>query len=243
MNLIHALPVALAAASLLIPCSDVRAELVQAHIEGIINSWPIPELNSQMWALTIVFDTSAPESPLSADRPELAEYLNTGPVKVLRLLDFSVGSSGDFTIHLVDPVPTRLPDNEFEVRISIDNFDSKTFVTRIDDSFLLPTWNGLQLDDFLLLLEDVVPGGYADGTDHLPGPDPSITIAEFSGGFSQVRLNLRTAGPLIGTPTSFALAAVPEMSPGALCAVGGLALLSLKRGRPLRTPRSSRRER
>src|SRR4029434_8686165 len=145
MNLIHALPVALVAASLLIPCSDVRAELVEAHIEGIINSSPIPVLNGETWALTLVFDTAAPEAPFTAGTPISAEYFNTGPVKVLRMLDFSVGDSGDFTIHLVDPVPS----NEFDVRIDIDNFGSKSFFTHVDEAALLPVWSGLQLDNFL----------------------------------------------------------------------------------------------
>jgi hypothetical protein len=64
--------------------------------------------------LAITFETEAPESPGSAGSPNFAQYFNTGPVKVLRSLDFSVGSSGAFTIHLVDPVPAR----EEEVRIS-----------------------------------------------------------------------------------------------------------------------------
>jgi hypothetical protein len=221
----HALPFALVAASLLIPCSDVRAELVQAHIEGIIDSSPIPVLNGEAWALTLVFDTAAPEAPFTVDNPIFAAYLNTGPVKALRLLDFSVGSSGAFTIHLVDPVPS----SEFEVRLAVDNFDSKTFFTHVEDRALLPAWNGLQLDDFLFGVEDLIPGGYFDGTERLPGPDPTITIDEFTGGFTQVRLKLGTAGQLIGTPASFALSSVPEVSPGGLCAVGGLALLLLKR--------------
>ena len=216
---IHALLVALGSAISLIPCSDVCAELVQAHIEGIINSSPIPVLNGEAWSLTLVFDTAAPESAFTGGNPNLAEYFNSGPVKVLRALDFSVGVSGDFTFHLADPVPS----NEFDVRIDIDNFDSKSFFTHVDDFALLPAWNGLQLDNFLFGLEDQIPGGYADGTDHLPGVDPTITIAEFSG-FMQVRLKIGTAGQLIGTPTSFALSSVPEPSPG-MCAVGGLALL------------------
>jgi len=216
----HALAFALVAASLLISCSDVRAELVQAHVEGIINSSPIAVLNGEPWALTLVFDTAAPEAPFTADTPISAEFLNTGPVKALRLLDFSVGASGAFTIHLVDPVPF----SEFEVRLSVDTFDSKAFFTHVDDAFLLPAWNGLQLDNFLFGVEDLIPGGFNDGTDHLPGPDPTITIAEFTGAFTQVRLQLRTAGQLTGTPTSFALSSVPEVSPAGLCAVGGLSL-------------------
>ena len=225
-TIFHPLRSALGAALLLIPCSDARAELVQAHIEGIINSSPIPVLNGETWALTLVFDTAALEEPFTAENPFLAEFFNTGPVKVLRMLDFSVGASGDFTIHLVDPVPST----DFDVHIDIDNFGSKTFFTHVDDAALLPAWNGLQLDNFLFGVEDLIPGGYADGTDHLPGPDPTITIAEFTG-FNLVRLNLGTAGQLIGTPTSFALSSVPEVSPGGLCAEGGLALLLLKRRR------------
>jgi hypothetical protein len=225
---IHASLFALGSAISLMPCYDVRAELVQAHIEGIINSSPIPVLNGQAWALTLVFDTAAPEEPFTAGNPNLAEYFNTGPVKVLRTLDFSVGASGDFTIHLVDPVPR----DEFDVRIDIDNFGSKSFFTHVDDALLLPVWNGLQLDNFLFGLEDLIPGGYADGTDHLPGPDPTITIAEFNG-FTQVRLQVGPTGQLIGTPTSFALSSVPEASPGGMCVVGGLALL-LGRGRSRR---------
>src|SRR5215204_452539 len=220
------LPFALGAASLLIPCADVPAALVQAHIEGIINSSPLPILNGEPWTLTLVFDTAAPEAPFTVDIPFTAEFFNTGPVKVLRMLDFSVGPSGAFTIHLVDPVPS----NESDVRIDIDNFGSKTFFTHVDDRALLPSWNGLQLDDFLFGLEDLIPGGYADGTDHLPGADPTIGIDEFTG-FKQVRLKLGTAGQLIGTPTSFALSPVPEASPGGMCAVSGLALLLLKRQR------------
>lgn len=227
----HVLPLAFGAASLLMPYSDARAELVQAHIEGIINSSPIPILSGETWALALVFDTAAPESPSTADNPITAEFFNTGPLKVLRMLDFAVGASGAFTIHLVDPVPSV----DFEVRFDVDNFDdgnfvSKTFFTHIDDAALLPAWNGLQLDNFLFGVEDLIRGGYADGTDHLPGPDPTITIAEFTG-FTQVRLKIGTAGPLIGTPTSFALSSVPEASPGGLCAVGGVALLLLKRRR------------
>lgn len=215
----------LGAAISLTPCFVARAELVQAHLDGIVNSSPLAVLNGQRWALTLVFDPAAPEAPFTAGNPNLAEFFNTGPVKVLRMLDFAVGDSGDFTIHLVDPVPG----NEFNVRIDIDNFDSKSFFTHVDDAALLPAWNGLQLDDFLLGLEDLIPGGYADGTDDLPGPDPTITIAEFTG-FAQVRLKLGTAGSLIGTPTSFALLSVPEPSAGCLCAMGGLALLR-RRGR------------
>jgi hypothetical protein len=209
-------------------CSATRAAIVQADVRGIINSSPIAVLNGETWALTLVFDTAAPEAPFTAGSPNFAEFFNTGPVKVLRLLDFSVGDSGAFTIHLVDPVPS----SESDVRIDIDNFGSKTFFAHIDDAALLPAWNGLQLENFLLGLEDPVPGGYADGTDHLPGPDPSITIAEFTA-FAQIRLQIGS-GQLIGTPTSFALSPVPEVSAGALCATGGLAALVLKlRRRPL----------
>jgi hypothetical protein len=215
---------ALVVAVLLIPCAGLRAELVQAHIEGIINASPIPVLNGQTWALTLVFDREAPEAAFTAANPNLAEYFNTGPVKVLRTLDFSVGPSSAFTIHLVDPVPG----NEFDVHIDIDNFGSKSFFTHVDDAALLPAWNGLQLDNFLFGLEDLIPGGYADGTDRLPGADPTITIAEFTG-FNQVRLDVGTAGQLIGTPSSFALTAVPEPSLGGMCAVGGLTLLLRRR--------------
>jgi hypothetical protein len=135
---IYTLFFSLGSAISLMPCSDLRAELVQAHIEGIINSSPIPVLNGEAWALTLVFDTAAPEAPFTAGNPSLAEYFNTGPVKVLRMLDFSVGDSVDFTIHLVDPVPT----NEFDVRIDIDNFDSKSFFTHVDDPALLPSGMG-----------------------------------------------------------------------------------------------------
>jgi hypothetical protein len=224
MHRTHALAFALGAASLLIPCSDARAELVQAKLEGIVNSSPLPGLNGQTWALTLVFDTAAPEAPFTAGSPFSAEYFNIGPVKALRMLDFSIGISGDFTIHLVDPVPS----NVFDVRIDIDNFGSKSFFTHVDEAALLPVWNGLQLDDFLFGLEDLIPGGYADGTDHLPGADPAITIAEFTG-FTQVRLKIGSAGQLIGTPASFALSSVPEVSPAGLCAVGGLALLRQRR--------------
>jgi hypothetical protein len=189
---------------LLMPCFDTRAELVQAKLEGIVNSSPIAALNGQTWKLSLVFDTAALEAPLSADSPNFAEFLNTGPLKVLRLLDFSLGESGVFTIHLVDPVPA----SEIDVRIDIDNFSSKTFFTHVDDPALLPTWNGLQLDNFLLALEDNVPGGYFDGTDHLPGGDPAITISEFTS-FKQIRLNIGSTGQLIGTPSSFALVSVP----------------------------------
>jgi uncharacterized protein (TIGR03382 family) len=225
----HSLVFALSAAVSLFPCSYTRAELVRAQLQGIVNSSPIPALNGQLWALALVFDTAAPESPFSAGSPNFAAFFNTGPVKVLRTLDFSVGNSGAFTIHLVDPVPN----NEADVRIDIDNFTSKTFFTHIDDPALLPAWNGLQLDNFLLGLEDPIPGGYADGTDHLPGPDPAITIGEFTS-FAQVRLQIGPSGQLTGTPSSFALTSVPEVSPGSLCAVGGLAVLLLQRRRRLR---------
>jgi hypothetical protein len=217
---------------------DACAELVRAHIEGIINSPPIPDLNGETWALTLVFDTAAPEAPFTAGNPNLAEYFNTGPVKVLRMLDFSVGGSGDFTIHLVDPVPR----DEFDLRIDIDNFGSKSFFTHVDDALLLPVWNGLRLDNFLFGLEDLIPGGYADGTDHLPGPDPTITIAEFTG-FTQVRLQVGPTGQLIGTPTSFALSSVPEVSGGGMCAVGGLALLLKRRRRSGKSTASRTSER
>lgn len=225
---IHALLFALGSALSLMPGSIARAELVRAQLEGIVNSSAIAAQNGQTWSLALVFDTSAPEVAFTAGSPFFAQFLNTGGVKVLRSLDFIVGGSEDFAIHLVDPVPSL----DSEVRIDIDNFQSKTFFAHIDDAALLPTWNGLQLDNFLLGLEDLIPGGYADGTDHLPGPDPTITLAEFTG-FTQVRLQLGTAGQFIGTPTSFALVSVPEPSAGCLGAMGGLALL-LGRGR---TPR------
>ena len=221
---LRVLSFALAAASLLMLPADGSAELVQAHIEGIINSSPITALNGQRWALTLVFDREAPEAAFTADNPNLAEYFNSGSVKVLRLLDFAVGASSAFTIHLVDPVPG----NEFDVHIDIDNFGSKSFFTHVDDAALLPAWNGLQLDDFLFGLEDVIPGGYADGTDHLPGADPTITIGEFTG-FNLLRLNVGAAGQLVGTPSSFALSAVPEPSFGGMCAIGGLTLLLQRR--------------
>ena len=225
---IHALLVALGSAISLMPCSIARAELVRAQLEGIVNSSGIAAQNGQTWSLALVFDTSAPEVAFTAGSPFFAEFFNTGGVKVLRSLDFIVGGSGDFAIHLVDPVPSV----DSEVRIDIDNFQSKTFFAHVDDAALLPTWNGLQLDNFLLGLEDLIPGGYADGTDHLPGPDPTITFAEFTG-FTQVRLKLGTAGQFIGTPTSFALVSVPEPSAGCLGAMGGLALL-LRSGRTQR---------
>ena len=46
---IHALLFSLESAGSVIPCSNVRAELVQAHIESIINSSPIPVLNGEAW--------------------------------------------------------------------------------------------------------------------------------------------------------------------------------------------------
>jgi hypothetical protein len=216
----------LGAALLLMPWSDARAELVRAQLEGTVASSPIVALNGQRWVLVLVFDTAAPESPFSAGSPNFAAYFNTGPVKVLRNFDFSVGESSNFTIQLVDPVPS----NESDVRIDVDNFGSKTFFTHVDDVALLPTWNGLQLDNFLLGLEDLIPGGYADGTDRLPGASLGIGIDEFTG-FKQVRLQIGQTGQLIGTPTSFTLAPVPELSPGVLCIVGGIAVLLLKRVR------------
>lgn len=220
---IHRLLIALASAIALMPCSVARAELVRAQLEGIVNASSIASQVGQAWSLSLVFDTAAPEVAFTAGSPNFAQFLNTGGVKVLRALDFVVGGSGDFTIHLVDPVPIV----DSEVRIDIDNFNAKTFFAHVDDAALLPAWNGLQLDNFLLGLEDLIPGGYADGTDHLPGPDATITIAEFTG-FTQVRLRLGATGQFIGTPTSFALVPVPEPSAGCLCVMGGLALLSVR---------------
>ena len=218
---------ALESALFLTPGFQARGEqLVQAQLEGIVNVSPIPELNGQPWKLTIVFDRDAPEAPFSVPNPGLAEYFNNSSSKVVRLLDFSIGDSGSFTIHLVNPLPA----NEFEVRIDIDNnFGEKSFFTHVDDAALLPTWNGSQLDQFMLALNDNAPGGYSDGTDHLPGPDAAITIAEFSS-FKQVRLQIG-AGQLIGTPTSIVLTPVPEVSPSGLCAMGGLFVLLLSRRR------------
>ena len=217
--------IALGSAIALMPCSVARAELVRAQLEGIVNSSSIASQVGQTWSLSLVFDTSAPEVAFTAGNPSFAEFFNTGEVKVIRSLDFVVGGSSDFTIHLVDPVPSV----DSEVRIDIDNFNSKTFFVHVDDAALLPAWNGFQLDNFLLGLEDLIPGGYADGTDHLPGPDATITMAEFTG-FTQVRLKLGATGQFVGTPTSFALVSVPEPSAGCLCAMGGLTLL-LGRGR------------
>ena len=213
----------------LMPCSFARAALVRMELEGIVNISGIAAQNGQTWSLALVFDTSAAEVAFTAGSPLFAEFFNTGAVKVLRSLDFIVGGSDDFTIHLVDPVPIV----DSEVRIDIDNFGSKTFFAHVDDAALLPAWNGLQLDNFLLGLEDLIPGGYADGTDHLQGADPTITIADFTG-FTQVRLKLGTAGQFIGTPTSVAFVSVPEPSAGCLCAMVGLALL-------VRSRRTSRR--
>jgi hypothetical protein len=216
---------AFGAALLLLSCTGARAAFVQAQLQGVVSSpAPIPALAGQPWTLTFVFDTEAPEDASTAPFPNQAKYLNTGPVKVLRSLDFSVGSSGAFTIHLVDPVPA----SGDEVRIDVDNFGSKTFNVHVDDVALLPAWNGLQLDQFLLVLTDSIPGGYFDGTDHLPSADPTITLAEFND--KVFRLNIGPTGQFTFIPSSFALVAVPEMSTGALCAVGGLAVF-LFRGR------------
>jgi hypothetical protein len=218
----HSFRWAVQAAIALMACSGARAALVTMQVQGIVNSSGIPAQIGETWSLALVFDTAAPEVFFTAENPNAAEFFNTGAVKVLRKLDFAVGTSGRFEIHLVDPVPATV---DTEVRIDIDNFDSKTFFAHVDDAALLPTWNGQQLDNFLFGLEDLTPGGYADGTDHLPGPDPTITFAEFAGGFTQVRLKIGTAGPFIGTPTSFALASVPEPSAACLVVLGGLALL------------------
>jgi len=206
--------------------SSAPAELVRAHLEGVVNSSDIVALNGQTWMLSLIFDTSAPEAPFTAGSPNFAEFFNTGPVKVLRALDFSVGDSGAYTIHLVEPVPSI----ESEVRIDIDNFSSKTFFAHVNDATFLPIWDGLQLDSFLLGLEDPVPGGYFDGTDHLPGPDPTITINEFTA-FAQLRIALGPTGLFVGTPTSFALSPVPELSCWRLCAIGGLAVVLQRRFR------------
>lgn len=213
--------------------SSSHGELVQARLEGTINSSPIAALNGQPWTLSVIFDAAAPEDPFFAGNPNEAEYFNTGPVKVLRSIDFVVGSSGNFTIHLVDPVPT----NFFNVRIDIDNFGSKSFFTHVDEAALLPTWNGMQLNNFMLALEDRTPGGYADGTDHLPAANPAITIADFDG-FNQVRINIGGAGQLIGTPSSVAFTAVPELSPGAFCILGSSLILcwQRRRGSDVRPP-------
>jgi hypothetical protein len=61
----HVFSFALAAVSLLMACPDVRAELVQAHIEGIVNASPIPLLNGQPWALTLVFDRDGSDSGIN----------------------------------------------------------------------------------------------------------------------------------------------------------------------------------
>jgi hypothetical protein len=207
-----------------VPGSTGHAELVRAKLEGVVTASGIQTQVGQNWSLSFVFDTSAPEVSFTAQSSLFAEFFNTGPVKVLRSLDFAVGDNPDFTIHLVDPVPST----ESEVRIDIDNFDSKTFFLHIDDAALLPKWNGLQLDNFLLGLEDLIPGGYADGSDHLPEPDPTITFAEFTG-FTQVRLSLQTAPGFIGTPTAFALEPVPELSVALIGAMAGVTLLLLRR--------------
>ena len=204
-----------------IPGSMVRAELVSAHIEGIVNFSPIATQNGEPWSLTLVFNPEAPEALFTAGNPSSAEYFNTGAVKALRLLDFSVGDSGAFTVHVVDPIPTK----EFDVRLDVDNFEAKSLFAHVDDTTLLPAWNGFQLGDFLFGVEDLIPGGYFDGTDRLPAADPTITIAEFAGGFMQVRLKLLGAGTLIGTPTSFALAPVPEPSAGYFAVIAGLTVL------------------
>jgi hypothetical protein len=206
--------------------SFARAELVRAQLEGVVNSSAIAAQEGETWSLSLIFDTSAPEVPFTAEHPNFAEFFNTSGVKVLRSLDFRVGLSSDFTIHLVDPVASL----DSDVRIDIDNFDSKTFFAHVNDAALLPAWNGLQLDNFVLELEDLLPGGYFDGTDHLPAPDPAITISEFTG-FNQVRFQLGSAGSFFGTPTSFALVSVPEPSAGCLVAISGLTLLLLRSGR------------
>jgi hypothetical protein len=222
----HSFRWALQAAMALVACSVAPAALVSMQLQGIVNSSPIAVQIGQVWTLELILDTSAPEVFFTAANPNAAEFFNTGSVKVLRTLDFTVGASGQFEIHLVDPVPTIAS----EVRIDIDNFGSKSFFAHVDDAAFLPAWSGLQLDNFLLGLEDLLPGGYADGTDLLPGADPTITIDEFTG-FKQVRLKLGTDGQFIGTPTSFALASVPEPSTAVLCAMGGMALLGRNRSR------------
>jgi hypothetical protein len=135
--------------------SNSRAELVSAHLEGVVNASGIPAQIGQTWSLALVFDTSARELGFTASSPVTAEFFNTGSVKVLHALDFIVGGREDFAIHLVDPVPAI----DSEVRIDIDNFESKTFFVHVDDAALLPAWNGQQLDNFLLGFEDLTPGG------------------------------------------------------------------------------------
>jgi hypothetical protein len=63
----HAFVIALGFTGSQMPRYQAHAELVQAHLEGIVNSSPIAGLNGQPWALTIVFDTAAPEAPFSAE--------------------------------------------------------------------------------------------------------------------------------------------------------------------------------
>ena len=229
MHCIHAFLVVSGAALLLMPGLEARAELVQARLEGVVSpSQTIPALNGQPWVLTFVYDTEAPDSNVFPT-PNQGVYSNAGPVKALRALDFSVGSSGNFEIHLVDPVPGIGFDND--VRIDVDNFGSKGISVHVDNVALFPTWNGLQLDDFLLVLNDPTPGGFADGTDRLPSADPAITFADFAGGLNAFRLDVGPTGQLNFAISSFALTAVPEVSPGGLCAAGGLAALVLKRRR------------
>ena len=120
----------LASAVSLLVYTQARAELVRAHVEGVVASSDIAALNGQSWTMSLVFDTSAPEVSFTATSSNFAEFFNTGAVKVIRLLDFSVGDSGEFTIHLVDP----MPGNEEEVRIDIDNFTSKTFFAHVNDA-------------------------------------------------------------------------------------------------------------
>jgi hypothetical protein len=218
---------ALSAALLLAPWTRTHAELVRARLEGVFNGSPIPAINGQTWRLDLVFDTAAPEASFTVPNPGLAFYFNTATIKAVRSLDFSVGDSGAFEIHLVDPVPLL----EGDVRIDIDNFGTKTFSAHVDDVTLLPIWNGLQLDNFFLRLADGTPGGFSDGTDRLPSADPTITVDEFTAG-KLLRINIG-GGQLNSLPTRFELTPVPEVSPGGLCAAGTLAMFLMKRRRRL----------
>lgn len=219
----------LSVALTLVPWSAMRADLVRARLEGVVNSSPIPALNGHTWKLDFVFDTAAPEVPFFAQIPNLGVYHNTLANKVLLSLDFSIGDSSAFEIHLLDPVPVQ----EGDVRIDIDNFGTKTFNLHADDATLLPAWQGLQIRNFLLRLGDGEAGGFSDGTDRLPSADPSVSIAEFTSS-RLLRLTMGPAGQttqLTGTPTSFTLTPVPEISSGGLCAAGLVVMFALKRRR------------